>query len=97
MAKCKITKGTAKGKAWKAECIVDGEKRTIQGGQEEARNKWGIKGGKTKEEVNSFLARHGTPETAKQKINELNWTKGSQIGKTIVIRDKFFKIGRAHV
>ncbi len=91
MAKCKVTKATAKGKAWKAECIVDGEKRIIQGGQDSSRNKWGEKGGKTKEQVNSFLARHGKPETAKQKINEINWVKGSQIGKTIVIRDKFFK------
>lgn len=91
MAKCKITNATAKGKAWKAECIVDGEKKTIQGGQDSSRNEWGLKGGKSKQEVNAFLARHGEPKTAKQKINEINWTKGSQIGKTIVIRDAFFK------
>lgn len=91
MAKCKITTGTAKGKAWKAECMVDGVSKTIQGGDINSRNEWGIKGGKTKAEVKSFLARHGEPDTAKQKINELNWTKGSQIGKTIIIQDKFFK------
>lgn len=91
MAKCKITNATAEGKAWKAECIVNGVSRTIQGGQDTSRNEWGTKGGKTKEQVNAFLARHGEPKTAKQKINELNWTKGSQIGKTIILQDKFFK------
>lgn len=91
MAICKITNATAKGKAWKAECTVGGETRIIQGGDIASRNEWGTKGGKTKQQVKSFLARHGTPETAKQKINEINWLKGSQIGKTIVIRDQYFK------
>jgi len=91
MAICKISNATAKGKAWKAECIVDGQSRIIQGGDIASRNEWGVKGGKTKQQVQSFLSRHGTPESAKQKINEINWLKGSQIGKTIIIRDKFFK------
>lgn len=91
MAKCRITKATAKGKAWKAECNVDGKTRIIQGGQDTHRGKWGTQGGKTKGQVSSFLARHGTPKTAKQKINEINWKKGSQIGKTITISNKYFK------
>jgi len=91
MAICKITNATAKGKAWKAECTVDGETRIIQGGDIASRNEWGTKGGKTKQQVKSFFARHGEPARAKQKINEINWTKGSQIGKTIIIQDKFFK------
>jgi hypothetical protein len=91
MAKCKVTNATAKGKAWKAVCEVDGKKKTIQGGQAKHANEWGTKGGKTKQQVKSFLARHGEPTSAKQKINEINWTKGSQIGKTIIIQDKFFK------
>lgn len=91
MAKCKITRATAKGKAWKAECSVEGKNRTIQGGQDTQRGKWGIQGGKTKAQVKSFLARHGEPKTAKQKINEINWKKGSQIGKTINVPNKFFK------
>lgn len=91
MAKCNIKNATAKGKAWKAECVIDGMSKTIQGGQDTSRNEWGTKGGASKKDVNAFLARHGEPKTAKQKINELNWTKGSQIGKTIIIPDKFFK------
>ena len=91
MAKCKITKATAKGKAWKAECLVNGDKRIIQGGQDTQRGKWGTQGGKTKAQVKSFLARHGEPKTAKQKINEINWKKGSQIGKTITLANKYFK------
>ena len=91
MAKCKITRATAKGKAWKAECSVEGKKRIIQGGQDTQRGKWGTQGGKTKAQVKSFLARHGDPKTAKQKINEVNWKKGSQIGKTINVPNKFFK------
>ena len=91
MAKCKITRATAKGKAWKAECSVEGKSRTIQGGQDTQRGKWGTQGGKTKAQVKSFLARHGEPKTAKQKINEINWKKGSQIGKTITLANKYFK------
>jgi hypothetical protein len=91
MAKCKITRATAKGKAWKAECSVEGKKRIIQGGQDTQRGKWGTQGGKTTTQVKSFLARHGEPKTAKQKINEINWKKGSQIGKTINVPNKFFK------
>jgi hypothetical protein len=91
MAKCKITRATAKGKAWKAECSVEGKKRIIQGGQDTQRGKWGTQGGKTTAQVKSFLARHGEPKTAKQKINEINWKKGSQIGKTINVPNKFFK------
>ena len=91
MAKCKITRATAKGKAWKAECSVEGKKRIIQGGQDTQRGKWGTQGGKSKAQVKSFLARHGEPKTAKQKINEINWKKGSQIGKTINVPNKFFK------
>ena len=91
MAKCKITRATAKGKAWKAECSVEGKKRIIQGGQDTQRGKWGTQGGITKAQVKSFRARHGDPKTAKQKINEINWKKGSQIGKTINVPNKFFK------
>ena len=39
----------------------------------------------------SFKARHGEPKTAKQKINQLNWSKGSRIGKTVTIDNKYFK------
>jgi hypothetical protein len=55
MAKCKITRATAKGKAWKAECSVEGKKRIIQGGQDTQRGKWGTQGGKTKPKSNRFL------------------------------------------
>lgn len=91
MAKCKVTKATAKGKAWKAECEVDGKKKTIQGGEDKHRGKWGTKGGKSEGQVKSFKARHGEPKTAKQYINKKNWTSGSTIGKTITVPDKYFK------
>lgn len=91
MAKCKVTSATAKGKAWKAICNVNGKTKTIQGGQDTHKGKWGTKGGKSEGQVKSFKARHGEPKTAKQKINQLNWSKGSRIGKTVTIDNKYFK------
>lgn len=92
MAKLTVTKATAKGKAWKATGTnpKTGRPVTIQGGQDIHRGKWGTKGGKSEGQVKSFLARHGEPKTAKQYINKLNWTRGSKIGKTVNVPDKFF-------
>lgn len=93
MAQFKISKATAKGKAWKAVGTnpKTGRQMTIQGGQDTHRGKWGVKGGKTPGQVRSFNARHGEPKTAKQYINKLNWdSKGSRIGKTINIPNKYF-------
>lgn len=75
--KAKITRGTAKGKTWKAE-IFNGDKKvkTIQGGQK------GTKLGGTR--TKAFLARHGN-ETAKQYINDLRWKGKAKIGTTITI------------
>lgn len=92
MATCKISSATAKGKAWKAECSVNGKKRTIQGGQDTHKNKWGTKGGKSEGQVKSFNARHGKPTTAKKYINKLNWdSRGSRIGKTVQVPNRLFK------
>ncbi len=91
MATCKVSKATAKGKAWKAECKVKGKTKTIQGGQDTHRGKWGTQGGKTEGQVKSFKARHGEPKSAKQVINKKNWTSGSTIGKTVQVPDKYFK------
>lgn len=93
MAKFIVSKATAKGKAWKATGVnpVTGRQMTIQGGEDKHRNKWGTSGGKTKEQVASFKARHGTPTSPKQYINKKNWDSGSHIGKTINIPDKYFK------
>lgn len=93
MAKFTVTKATAEGKAWKATGInpVTGRQMTIQGGEDKHRGKWGTKGGKTAGQVASFKARHGTPTSPKQYINKVNWEKGSQIGKSITIPNKYFK------
>ena len=93
MAKLTISKATAKGKAWKATGTnpKTGRPITIQGGQDIHRGKWGTQGGKTPGQVKSFMARHGTPTTAKQYINKVNWSRGSQIGKTINVPNKYFK------
>lgn len=91
MAQFKVTKATAKGKAWKAEGVnpKTGRSMTIQGGQDTHRGKWGTQGGKSAGQVKSFMARHGEPKTAKQYINKVNWTRGSQIGKTINVPNKY--------
>lgn len=91
MPTCKVSRATAKGKAYKAVCNVDGKKVTIQGGEDKHRGKWGTKGGKSKGQVKSFKARHGEPKSAKQFINKKNWTSGSTIGKTISVPRKYFK------
>ncbi len=92
MAKAKIEPSTRKDKAWMATGINPrtGRPFTIHGGQAEHRNKWGTQGGKSKGQVESFKARHGTPTSAVQFVNMRNWEAGSQIGKTIEIPDKFF-------
>lgn len=91
MAKFKVTSGGSSS-AWKAvgKDPKTGNKKTIRGGSVKHRNKWGTQGGKTKEQVDSFLARHGKPSSPTQYINKLNWTKGSRIGKTVNIPDKYF-------
>lgn len=77
MATAKISKGTAKGKTWKAEIYEDGKKiKTIQGGQKGTK----LGGERTK----AFMARHGNT-TAKQYINDLRWKGGDKIGSTIRI------------
>lgn len=77
MATAKISRGTAKGKTWKAEIYKDGKKvKTIQGGQK------GTKLGGTR--TKAFLARHGNT-TAKQYINDLRWKGKAKIGSTIKI------------
>jgi hypothetical protein len=77
MATAKISKGTAKGKTWKAEIYKDGEKiKTIQGGQKGTK----LGGKRTK----AFMARHGNT-TAKQYINDLRWKGKAKIGSTIHI------------
>lgn len=91
MPTCKVSRATAKGKAYKAVCNVDGKKVTIQGGEDKHRGKWGTKGGKSKGQVKSFKARHGEPKSAKQFINKKNWTSGSTIGKTISVPRKYFR------
>jgi hypothetical protein len=93
MAKAEIKKSTRSDKAWMATGVnpSTGRPFTIHGGQAEHRGKWGTQGGKTKGQVESFMARHGTPTSAVQFVNALNWQKGSQIGKTIDIPDRFFK------
>lgn len=78
MATAKISKGTAKGKSWKAEVFEGGKKiKTIQGGQKGTK----LGGDRTA----SFKARHGN-KTAKQYINDKQWEKGNLlIGKTLRI------------
>lgn len=93
MAKFKVTRATAKGKAWKAigKNPKTGREMTIQGGSASHRGKWGTQGGKTPGQVKSFKARHGTPKTPKQYVNMVNWKRGSRIGKSVNIPNDLFK------
>ena len=93
MPKFKITTSDRDGKAWKGVGTnpKTGNKMTIHGGSEKHRGKWGTQGGKSEEQVKSFKARHGKPESPTQYVNKLNWEKGSQIGKEVNIPPKYFK------
>ena len=86
MADFKITKGTAKDKAWKAvgKNPKTGRQMTIQGGQKGAR----VMPGTAK--AKSFLARHGKPETPKQLVNDRIWKGKAKIGRTVRIPHELF-------
>jgi hypothetical protein len=93
MAVFKVSKATAKGKAWKAEGTnpKTGRSMTIQGGEDKHRGKWGTSGGKSEGQVKSFKARHGEVASPKQYVNKVNWERGSRIGKSVNIPNRLFK------
>lgn len=84
MPKFKISRATQKGKSWQAKGEVDGRKRTLSGGQKGA----SVRPGTAK--AKSFRARHGTPKTAKQYVNDRIWKGTAKVGDTITIPKKFF-------
>lgn len=63
---------------------------TLKGGEPKHRGKWGTKGGKTEGQVKSYFARHAKNDSPKGYINDLNWRKGSQIGRSVRIPDNRF-------
>lgn len=79
--------------AWKATGTnpVTGREVTLKGGDPNHRGKWGTQGGKSKEKVKAFFARHKNNNSPVAFINGLNWKRGSQIGKTVNIPNEKFK------
>ena len=67
-----------------------GREITLKGGDPKHRGKWGTKGGKTEGQVKSYFARHANNKSPVAYINDLNWKKGSQIGRTISIPNSRF-------
>lgn len=89
MAKFKISRGTAKGKTWKATGTnpKTGRQMTIQGGQK------GVKvgpGNRPSTTVKSFRARHGNPNTPKKYINDRRWKGSAKIGSSVNIPNNLF-------
>lgn len=78
--------------AWSASGInpKTGREITLKGGDPKHRGKWGEKGGKTEGQVKSYFARHANNKSPVAYINDLNWKKGSQIGKTVSIPSNRF-------
>lgn len=79
--------------AWAAKGVnpKTGREITIKGGEPKHRGKWGTKGGKSKEQVKSYFARHaGDNKSPKNYINDKNWREGSQLGKTVNIPNNRF-------
>lgn len=78
--------------AWTAKGVNPKTDReiTLKGGEAKHRGKWGTKGGKTEGQVKSYFARHAKNDSPKAYINDLNWRKGSQIGKTVSIPNNRF-------
>ncbi|MGB8193840.1 MAG: hypothetical protein WCF67_18045 [Chitinophagaceae bacterium] len=89
MATFKITKGTTKGKTWKAVGTnpLTGRQMTIQGGQA------GTKvGKKNPDNEKTFDARHeATGMTPKKYINKLRWDNKAKIGSSVRVPDELFK------
>lgn len=89
MAKFMITRGTAKGKTWKAVGTnpVTGRQMTIQGGQK------GTKvGDDNPKSERSFDARHdATGMTPKKYINKLRWDDKAKLNTEVNIPNKLFK------
>lgn len=67
-----------------------GREITLKGGEAKHRGKWGTQGGKSEGQVKSYFARHKGNNSPKAYINDLNWRKGSQIGKTVNVPSNRF-------